>query len=73
MPATKAVLWPAQAEAMQKIGLDLRTRGRSRAAWHFDMGRPSTLQTRSVRSDGGIGAYPGGRCVSVFDGYFELT
>ena len=38
-----------------------------------DMGRPSTLQTRSVRSDAGIGAHLGGRCVSVFEGYFELT
>ena len=35
-----------------------------------DMGRPSTLQTRSVRSDAGIGAHLGGRCVSVFEGYF---
>lgn len=38
-----------------------------------DMGRPSTLQTRSVQSGTGIGACLGGRCVGVFEGCFELT
>ncbi|KAB0677175.1 PhzF family phenazine biosynthesis protein [Aureimonas leprariae] len=38
----------------------------------FDMGHPSLLETRAERTAGGIRAFVGGRCVSVFEGTFEL-
>ena len=37
-----------------------------------DMGRPSTLLTRSVAEDGVIKAHVGGRCAAMFSGVFDL-
>lgn len=37
-----------------------------------DMGRPSTLLTRSVVENGGVRAHVGGRCAAVFSGVFDL-
>lgn len=37
-----------------------------------DMGRPSTLLTRSTAVDGTIWAHVGGRCVAMFSGVFNL-
>ncbi|WP_420608229.1 PhzF family phenazine biosynthesis protein [Novosphingopyxis sp.] len=38
-----------------------------------DMGRPSTLLTRSAAENDGTRAYVGGRCAAVFSGVFDLA
>ncbi len=50
---------------------------RGEFAWRIhqgiDMGRPSLLLGRTTKSHGSvIGAHIGGRCVTVFEGVFEL-
>lgn len=37
-----------------------------------DMGRPSTLLTRSARDGGAVRAHVGGRCTAMFEGTFNL-
>ena len=62
------------AAAVTALLADLRgTEVRLRVRQGEDIGRPSTLLTRSVIENGAVRARVGGRCAAVFSGVFDLA
>ena len=67
-PATGSATAAVTALLAERRGTDVRLRVRQGE----DMGRPSTLLTRSVAENGAIRAHVGGRCAAMFSGLFDL-
>ena len=67
-PATGSATAAVTALLAELRGVEVRLRVRQGE----DMGRPSTLLTRSVAEDGAIRARVGGRCAAMFSGVFDL-
>ncbi len=67
-PATGSATAAVTALLAKLQGTAMRLRVRQGA----DMGRPSTLLTRSSAQDGLIRAYVGGRCAAMFSGAFDI-
>ena len=67
-PATGSATAAVTALLAELSGTDVRLHVRQGE----DMGRPSTLLTRSVTKDGVIKAHVGGRCAAMFSGVFDL-
>ncbi len=67
-PATGSATAAVTALLADLRGVEVRLRVRQGE----DMGRPSTLLTRSAAGDGTIRAHVGGRCAAMFSGVFNL-
>jgi trans-2,3-dihydro-3-hydroxyanthranilate isomerase len=67
-PATGSATAALTALLAELRGADVRLRARQGE----DMGRPSTLLTRTVRDGAKIRAHVGGRCAAMFEGTFNL-